>query len=118
MNSNWKELDQQVTVSPQIRPEDVPHIAAAGYKVIVCNRPDGEDAGQADWNEIAEACRHNGIAAKYVPLADRNPTDYATDSFGAVLRDTEGKVFAYCRSGARCETIWRAAKARLAAGAL
>ena len=27
---DWKDLDQQVTVAPQIRPEDVADIAAAG----------------------------------------------------------------------------------------
>ncbi|GKY89062.1 TIGR01244 family sulfur transferase [Sinisalibacter aestuarii] len=118
MNPDWKELDQQVTVSGQIRPEDVPHIAAAGYRVIVCNRPDGEEAGQPDWDEIATACRHNGVTPKYVPLADRSPTDYAVNSFGAVMRETEGKVFAYCRSGARCQAIWNAVKSRQAAGAL
>lgn len=118
MNPNWKELDQQVTVSPQIRAEDVPHIAAAGFRAIICNRPDGEEAGQPNWNEIAEACRHNGVAAKYLPLSDRSPTDYAVGSFGAVMRETEGKVFAFCRTGARCELIWTDVKRRQAAGAL
>jgi uncharacterized protein (TIGR01244 family) len=118
MHPDWKELDQQVTVAPQIRPEDVPHIAAAGFRVIMCNRPDGEEAGQPDWDDILEACKHNGITAKYVPQADRSPTDYAVTSFGTVMRETQGKVFAYCRSGARCELIWTQAKARQAAGAL
>ena len=116
-NPNWKELDQQVTVAPQIRPEDVPHIAAAGYRVVMCNRPDGEEAGQADWAEIAEACRHNGITPKYVPQSDRTPTDYAVQSFGQIMRETQGKVFAYCRTGTRCEILWNAVKQRQHAGA-
>ena len=70
-----KQLDQQVAISGQIRPEDVPHLAAAGYRTIVCNRPDGEEPGQPDWEDIATACRHNGIAARYVPMADRSPTE-------------------------------------------
>ena len=115
---DWKELDQQVTVAPQIRPEDVPHIAAAGYRVIVCNRPDGEEAGQPDWNEIQQACRQNGITPKYIPQADREPTDYAVSGFGRVMRETEGKVFAFCRTGTRCEILWKAVKQRQHAGAL
>ena len=71
---NWKELDQQVTVSPQIRPDDVREIAAAGYRVVMCNRPDGEAANQANWAEVAEACRQNGVTPKYVPQSDRTPT--------------------------------------------
>jgi uncharacterized protein (TIGR01244 family) len=118
MNRDWKELDQQVTVAGQIRPEDVPHIAAAGFKVVMCNRPDGEEAGQPDWDDIVEACAHNGIVAKYVPQADRNPTEYAVTNFAKVMGETEGKVFAFCRTGTRCELIWNAVKARQMAGAL
>jgi uncharacterized protein (TIGR01244 family) len=28
-------------VSPQIEPDDVPAIALEGYRVVICNRPDG-----------------------------------------------------------------------------
>jgi sulfide:quinone oxidoreductase len=111
---DWKELDPQVTVAPQIRPEDVPHIAAAGFKVIMCNRPDGEEAGQPDWDDIVEACAHNGIEARYVPQADRNPTDYAVNGFSRAMSEANGKVFAFCRTGTRCEILWNAAKARAA----
>ncbi len=33
-------------VSPQPGPEDMQAIAATGFHTIICNRPDGEDAGQ------------------------------------------------------------------------
>jgi sulfide:quinone oxidoreductase len=113
-----KQLDQQVWVAPQISPEDVPHLAAAGFKCVMCNRPDGEDPTQPDWDDIVEACQHNGIEARYVPQADRNPTDYAVNGFAAAMRETEGKVFAFCRTGTRCEILWNAVKARQAQGAL
>jgi protein tyrosine phosphatase (PTP) superfamily phosphohydrolase (DUF442 family) len=32
------------------------------------------------------------------------------------MRETQGKVFAYCRTGARSEALWNAAKARIAQG--
>ncbi len=111
---DMKQLDQQVFVAKQIRPEDVPHLAAAGFKCVMCNRPDGEDTDQPDWDDIAAACAQNGIDARYVPQADRNPTDYAVAGFAAAMRETEGKVFAFCRTGTRCEILWNAAKARLA----
>ncbi|GGD33436.1 TIGR01244 family sulfur transferase [Sinisalibacter lacisalsi] len=117
MRRDWKELDQQVTVAGQIRPEDVAHLAAAGFRVVICNRPDGEEAGQPDWNEINEACKHNGIEARYLPQADRSPTDYAVSGFARAMRETQGKVFAFCRTGARSEALWNAAKARMATAA-
>ncbi len=109
---DWKDLDSQVTVAPQIHPDDVAAIAAEGYRVMICNRPDGEDPGQPDWETIAEACRRHGVTAHYVPQADRDPTGYAVARFAAILGDTrDGKVFAYCRSGTRCEILWTAARA-------
>ena len=109
---DWKDLDSQVTVAPQIRREDVADIAAAGYRVVMCNRPDGETAGQVDWAEVAEACRGHGLMAEYVPQSDRDATDYAVSRFASVMRETDGRVFAYCRSGTRCEILWTAAQAQ------
>ena len=37
-------LSPELSVSAQIRPEDLPALAAAGYRAVVCNRPDGEGA--------------------------------------------------------------------------
>lgn len=106
---DWTDLDARVTVAPQIRVADVAKIAAAGFKAVVCNRPDGEDPGQPDWEQVAAACRENGLIARYMPQADRTPTAYAVAGFAAVLRETDGRVFAYCRSGTRCRILWTAA---------
>ncbi len=113
-HSDWKALDDQVTVAPQIRLADVADIAAAGYRVVMCNRPDAEDPGQPDWETIAAACRAQGLATHYVPQAGRDTTAYAVTRFAEVLSGAEGRVFAYCRSGTRCEILWTAAKAQLA----
>jgi len=106
---DWKDLDARVTVAPQIRPEDVARIAALGYGVVICNRPDGEEPGQPDWDGVAAACGAAGLAAEYIPQADRDVTAYAVSRFAAVLAAQEGRVFAYCRSGTRCGLIWDAA---------
>ena len=39
-------LTDTLGVSGQISPEDVADIAAAGYKVLINNRPDGEEGTQ------------------------------------------------------------------------
>jgi len=102
-----------VTVAPQISLADVADIAATGYGVVMCNRPDEEDPGQPGWETIAAACRAHGLAVEYAPLAGRETTDYAVARFSGVLERAEGKVFAYCRTGARCEILWTAARATL-----
>lgn len=113
-HSDWKALDDTTTVAPQIRLDDIADIAAAGFSVVMCNRPDGEDPGQPDWETVSAACRAAGLAAEYVPQSGRHPTNYAIERFADVLAATDGKLFAYCRSGTRCEILWNAAKDHLA----
>jgi uncharacterized protein (TIGR01244 family) len=54
-------LTPTVAVSGQITPDEVPEIAAAGYRVLVNNRPDGEEAGQPGSDDIAAAARASGL---------------------------------------------------------
>ncbi|MGR3364468.1 MAG: TIGR01244 family sulfur transferase [Maritimibacter harenae] len=108
-----QQLDQQVWVSPQIQPADVETIAAEGFKAIVCNRPDGEEPGQPDWASVEAAAKAAGLRTYYLPMASREVPADTADGFAKAMSETDGKVFAYCRSGARCTAIWNAAKARV-----
>ena len=38
-----RKVTETLSVSPQIQDQDVAAIAAAGFRAILCNRPDGED---------------------------------------------------------------------------
>ena len=40
-----RHINESISVAPQIAVEQVADIAAAGFKTIVNNRPDDEDAG-------------------------------------------------------------------------
>ncbi|MCI2398127.1 TIGR01244 family sulfur transferase [Aliiroseovarius subalbicans] len=110
-----KKLNDQVTVAPQITPADVAVIAQAGFKCVMMNRPDGEEAGQPCWNDIVEACEAAGVEARYVPMGTRELTERAVEGFRAAMDEVDGPIFAFCRSGARCEILWNAARAMAAA---
>ncbi|GAA3255729.1 hypothetical protein GCM10020258_14430 [Sphingomonas yabuuchiae] len=53
MNRMIRPINESVAVAPQIRPEDVAAIKAAGYAAIVNNRPDGEEPGQPTGDRFA-----------------------------------------------------------------
>ena len=59
-----KTLTPNVSVSPQIAVGDVAAVAEHGFRAIISNRPDGEEAGQPDWSEFAAAADDAGIAAR------------------------------------------------------
>ncbi|MBV7379168.1 TIGR01244 family sulfur transferase [Maritimibacter dapengensis] len=108
---NITQLDDQVSVSPQIAVEDVAEIKAMGFTAIMCNRPDGEDPGQPTWAEIEAAAKAQGLATYFLPVQSRPEAEGAAEGFAKALSETD-RLFAYCRSGTRCQLIYQAAKAR------
>ncbi len=98
-------LNQELAVSPQLRPADVPAIARAGYRSIICNRPNGEEQGQPDAAEIAAAAAREGLGFAHVPVApgEIRPSDVAAmrEAFDRLMHP----VLAYCRSGARAARL-------------
>ena len=47
-----RRIDSELSVSAQIGADDIRAIAEAGYRAIVCNRPDGEAADQPLYREL------------------------------------------------------------------
>ncbi len=100
-----RKIDDRLTVSYQILPEEVPQIAAAGFKAIICNRPDGEEEGQPGVAEIRAAAEANGLAFHHIPTTSGQFPPEVIDQFRKARQDAGGPVFAYCRTGTRCVTI-------------
>lgn len=101
-----RRLSDDFAVSPQITVEDLPAIWAAGYRTIICNRPDGEEAGQTDAADIEAAARRIGFEFIFIPaISGRVAMPHAIQTRKA-LEDAPKPVFAYCRTGTRCTVIW------------
>jgi len=102
----FRKINDDITVSPQITAADLPGIAAAGYRAIICNRPDGEGADQQTFDEIDAAAREAGLVARYLPVVSGKVQDGDAEAFGTAMRELPGPVFAYCRTGTRSATLW------------
>ena len=92
-------------VSPQIAPEDLPAIAAAGYRTVVCNRPDSEIPEDLSSAVMAEAAAKAGLAFVVHPLTHQTMEE-AFPRQMEILAQAEGPVLAYCASGTRCSIAW------------
>ncbi|WP_371168841.1 TIGR01244 family sulfur transferase [Aliiroseovarius sp. 2305UL8-7] len=101
-----KKLDERVTVAPQITVADIPAIKAAGFAVVMCNRPDGEEPGQPNWAEIEAAAQAAGLQTSFLPMATREDALAVIPACRQVVEEAPGPVFAYCRTGTRCEILW------------
>ena len=105
-----RQLDDKTLVNGQIAPEDVPALKEIGVTLIVNNRPDGEDAGQPESDDIEAAAKAAGIDYRHVPIArGLGPSDIEAMR-EAMHAAGEGKLFAFCRSGNRSTLAWAVAK--------
>jgi len=107
-----KKISAALSVSPQITADDLVAIKTAGFRSVICNRPDGEGADQPSFEEIETAANAAGIEARYLPITAGRVQDSDADDFGAALRDLPGPVFAYCRTGTRSATLWSLSQAK------
>jgi len=107
----FKKISETVTVSPQITAADVPAIAAAGYRAILCNRPDEESADQPAYAEIEVAARATGLEILFQPVIAGQVSDQDGADFRAAIAALPKPVFAYCRTGTRCAVLWSLAHA-------
>ncbi|MCK0170243.1 TIGR01244 family sulfur transferase [Aliiroseovarius sp. S1123] len=101
-----KKLDDTITVSHQIAVEDVKAIRDQGFTVLMCNRPDGEDPGQPSWEDVKTEAEAAGLKAVFLPVASREDAIAMKEPFQAAMEAADGPVFAYCRTGTRCEILW------------
>jgi sulfide:quinone oxidoreductase len=110
---NARKLTDDLTAAAQIDVTEVVEIKAAGFKSIICNRPDGESSGQTPHTDIAAAAKAAGLEFRYQPVVSGQMTATDAADFGALLKSLPGPVFAYCRSGTRCTLLWDAASKAL-----
>ncbi|WP_372605084.1 TIGR01244 family sulfur transferase [Actibacterium sp.] len=108
-----KQIAPSFAASPQIKPDDVARIAEAGYRTIICNRPDGEADDQTSAAEIATAAREAGLEFRFVPIKPGMISDEIIQSFDDALKGCKGPVLAYCRTGTRSSTLWALARAKM-----
>jgi sulfide:quinone oxidoreductase len=106
-----KKLTPDISVSPQIGPEDVAELAKQGFKSIVSNRPDGESADQPGYAEIEKEAKAHGLEVRYLPIIAGKMTDEDVAAFREALAELPGPMLAYCRSGTRCAAVWALAEA-------
>ncbi len=104
-------IDDGVYVSAQLRPEDMPALAAAGLRSVINNRPDGEGgADQPETARLEAAARAAGLEYRYLPVAPAGHTAADARRMSQALGDLPRPVLAFCRSGRRSAALYRKAQ--------
>lgn len=106
-----KRINEHVSVSGQIAPEDVAALKDLGFVAIVNNRPDGESPDQPPGADIEAAANAAGLAYYAIPLGREGVSPDLVAQTKAVLEGSNGPVFCFCRSGTRSTTLWALSQA-------
>lgn len=106
-----KRINDHVSVSGQIQPEDVAALKDQGFVAIINNRPDGESPDQPDGALIEAAAKAAGLGYYAIPLGREGVTAGMVEATKAALEASQGPVFCFCRSGTRSTTLWALSQA-------
>lgn len=99
-------LTPRHAVSPQITPEDLPAIKAAGFATVICNRPDVENPPGLQAKAMRAAAAAAGLEFHVLELTHQTMTPDNITRQRALIDNAPGPVLAYCASGTRCSVIW------------
>lgn len=107
MSDRFRRVDDGFWVSGQIGLEDIAAAKALGVKVIVNNRPDGEQPGQIAGAALEAAAAAQGLAYVASPVRG-GPAQADLDAMTAAL--AQGPTLAFCARGSRSILTWAAAQ--------
>jgi uncharacterized protein (TIGR01244 family) len=103
---DMRQISPRYFVSPQIAPDDLPAIAAAGIKRIICNRPNVEVPPDLQSEAIGAAAADAGLDFQVLELTQQTMTPENVALQRRMIEDADGPVLAYCASGTRCSVVW------------
>lgn len=104
-------VNEGLTVSGQIQPEDFATLADKGFRAIIDNRPDEEIGADLQADAMKVAAEAAGLSFAYLPIYPGQFTPELAEQTAALMASAEGPVYAYCRSGTRSVTAWALSQA-------
>jgi len=104
-------LTDTVAVAGQLVAAEMAAAAAAGFRHIVNNRPDGEEPGQPADVELRAAAEAAALGYTAIPVDHSGIGPAQVDAMATVLAAATGPLLAFCRSGSRSAHLWALAAA-------
>ena len=99
-------LAADFAVTGQLRSEDLPDIAAQGFRTIINNRPDDEAPDQPPSAELEAAANRLGLGYRHIPVRPGEMGARAAGELATALAELKKPVLAFCRSGSRSANLW------------
>ena len=106
-----RELTTHLSVADQLTLDDLETVKEAGFKSVICNRPDEEGEPHAQADAMARKANALGLEFRYLPVNGASISDSDVEQHSMLLSEIPTPVLTYCRSGARCAKLWALSEA-------
>lgn len=105
---NTTALHNDFHITRQIAHDDVERIADRGFKTIINNRPDYEQADQPLSATLEKAALKHGLKYHHIPIVPGKATPADIDAFRKALEESRGPVLGFCKTGKRAQSMYSA----------
>ena len=107
MDLNASRLNADIAVAPQMTPESMAAVAAAGFRSVINNRPDFEGGPEQPTSAAMQtAATAAGLTYAFLPVAGAYQTPEQAQAMAVLMQQLPKPVLAYCRSGARSGRLY------------
>jgi len=107
MSITVNQLNDEISTAPQLAPEHMAAVAAAGYRSVINNRPDFEGGADQPTSAAMEAAaRAAGLEYAWLPVQGGFQTPEQAKAMAELMEKLPKPVMAFCRSGARSTKLY------------
>lgn len=107
MDLNASSLNADLSVAPQLAPESMVAVAAAGFRSVINNRPDFEGGPEQPTSAAMQAAATAaGLEYAFLPVAGAFQTPEQAQAMAELMDRLPKPVLAFCRSGARSGRLY------------
>lgn len=100
-------VDDALSVSQQLQPQDMQRLADAGFRSVINNRPDFEGGpAQPLGRDLEAAARAAGLEYRHLPVPPAGHTDGQAREMAQLVESLPRPVLAFCRSGRRGAALY------------
>lgn len=99
-------VTDKLSVADQPSETEIAALAGRGVRLVINNRPDGEEAAQPGSAAERRAAEGAGMAYLDLPVTGPTITREAALRFHEAVEASPGPVLAHCRGGTRSLTLW------------
>lgn len=100
-------VDESLSITAQLRPEDMERVAQAGFRSVINNRPDFEGGPTQPLSaDLERAARAAGLQYRHLPVPPAGHTPNQAREMTHLVEELPHPLVAFCRSGRRSAALY------------